>query len=300
MKTVNISFNNEQEKKNFVFECEADFEKRLDEVIAKAVDSGVMNILLSGPTCAGKTTTANKLIEDFNKCDKDVTIISLDDFFVDRNEQRVVQEGVKIDYDSVEALDLPLLADCIKHAKIGNVLRVPIYDFLTQKRNGYNEHVIDENEIIVFEGIQAVYPEVVKLFDTPYIGIFINVNDDVCINGTEFTKNEIRFIRRVVRDKKFRGATPDFSFYLWETVRENEEKCIFPNKDVCKLQIDSFMAYELFLMRDYLIETLSEIKEDSKYYLYARQLIEKISNLDRIDYSYIPSKSLYTEFLGKK
>ena len=80
----------------------------------------------------------------------------------------------------------------------------------------------------------------------------------------------------------------------------NEKKCIFPNKDVCKLQIDSFMAYELFLMRDYLIETLSEIKEDSKYYLYARQLIEKISKLDRIDYSYIPSKSLYTEFLGKK
>lgn len=300
MKTYNVHFNSEQEKKEFVLKCEADFEKRLDDVIAKAIEANVMNVLLSGPTCAGKTTTANKLIEDFNKCGKDVTIISFDDFFLDRTEQRVVQDGVKIDYDSVEALDLELLADCIRHAKVGNILRVPIYDFLTQKRNGYNEHVIDENEIIVFEGIQAVYPEIVRLFDTPHIGIFINVNDDVCINNVEFTKNEIRFIRRVVRDKKFRGATPDFSFFLWETVRENEEKSIFPNKGACALQIDSFMAYELFLMRDYLIETLSEINNDSKYYDYAQILINKISKLDRIDYSYIPSKSLYTEFLGKK
>lgn len=300
MRSINIKFSNEQEKIDFVVACEQEFEKMLDEACAKAEKSGVMNLLLSGPTCSGKTTTANKLIEDFEACQKSVTIISIDDFFHERTEGRVITEDTKIDYDSVDVIDLPLLSDCIKHAKPGNTIIVPQFDFITQSRSGYNKHEISDNEIIIFEGIQAVYPEIVSQFDTPYVGIFINVSEDVCINGVEFSKNEIRFIRRVVRDRKFRGASADFTFFLWESVRENEEKSIFPNMDVCEIKINSFLAYELFLMRDYLINTLNEVNQDSKYYDKAQALIKKVESLDSIDYEYIPKNSLYTEFLGKK
>jgi len=300
MKNYNICFNSEQDKKDFVLKCEHDFENRLDDVVKQVVKSGARILLLSGPTCSGKTTTANKLIHDLTDEGKRVTIISIDNFFYERNEGRVVKEGTKIDYDSVKVIDLPLLKDCINHAKVGNTLRVPIFDFITQKRSGYSEHLITENEILIFEGIQAVYPEIVALFDVPYVGIFINVNNDVCINGVEFTKNDIRFIRRVVRDRKFRGASAEFSFFLWETVRENEEISIFPNQNVCKIQIDSFMPYELFLMKRYLIQTLSEIESSSKYYNEAQAIIKKIEGFEEIDYEYIPNNSLYTEFLGKK
>lgn len=300
MKTLNIKFNSEQEKITFVNECERDFEHRLDEVSKKAISSNVTILLLSGPTCAGKTTTANKIIHDFHECGKNVTIISLDDFFKERTDGREVREDEKIDYDSVDVLDLELLSDCIKHLRTGNTIKVPIFDFLSQKRVGFNEHKIDSDEIIIFEGIQAVYPEITSLFDTEYKGIFINVNEDICINGEYFTKNEIRLIRRLVRDRKFRGATAEFTFYLWETVRENEEKNIFPNKDICEIQIDSFMGYELFLMKNYLINTLFEIDKESKYYEKAMKLLNKLSHLDEIDYEYIPKGSLYTEFLGKK
>ena len=300
MKQFNICFNSEEDKKTFVLECENDFEQRLDDAINSVIEANVKILLLSGPTCSGKTTTANKLISELEANGKDVTIISIDDFFLERDELRVVQEGTKIDYDSINVIDLPLIKDCIKHAKTGNVIRVPIFDFVTQKRVGYNEHVIEENEILIFEGIQAVYPEIVSLFEDEYIGIFINVCKDVCINDTNFTKNEIRFIRRIVRDRKFRGASADFTFYLWETVRENEEKSIFPNKDICKIQLDSFMPYELFLMKKYAIETLSEVLPESKYYDNAQKLIKKMSAFDEISYEYIPSNSLYTEFLGKK
>ncbi len=300
MKTLNIKFNSEQEKIAFVNECEGDFEHRLDEVSKKAISSNVTILLLSGPTCAGKTTTANKIIHDFHECGKNVTIISLDDFFKERTDGREVREDEKIDYDSVDVLDLELLSDCIKHLRTGNTIKVPIFDFLSQKRVGFNEHKIDSDEIIIFEGIQAVYPEITSLFDTEYKGIFINVNEDICINGEYFTKNEIRLIRRLVRDRKFRGATAEFTFYLWETVRENEEKNIFPNKDICEIQIDSFMGYELFLMKNYLINTLFEIDKESKYYEKAMKLLNKLSHLDEIYYEYIPKGSLYTEFLGKK
>lgn len=300
MKNINITFKNENDKIDFVNECERDFELRLDEVSSKAINSGVSILLLSGPTCAGKTTTANKIIHDYNEVGKEVTTISFDDFFKERNDDRKVNENEKLDYDSVDVIDLPLLAECIKNIKHGKTLTVPVFDFITQKRSGYVNHTIKENDIIIFEGIQAVYPEITSLFETEYKGIFINVNEDVCINGICFTKNEIRLIRRIVRDEKFRGATPEFTFYLWESVRENEEKSIFPNKDICEIQIDSFMCYELFLMKNYLIEALKGFDENSKYYNNAKNLLEKITKLDEINYDYIPKGSLYTEFLGKK
>ena len=88
MKTINIRFNNEQEKIDFVNLCEADFESRLDKAVKEIVSSGVSSILLSGPTCSGKTTTANKLIDEFHEAGKAVTVISIDDFFKERIEAR--------------------------------------------------------------------------------------------------------------------------------------------------------------------------------------------------------------------
>ncbi|MBQ8145222.1 MAG: Flp pilus assembly complex ATPase component TadA [Clostridia bacterium] len=300
MKTINIAFKSEQDKIDFVNACEIDFEKRLDEATKKITSSKIINILLSGPTCSGKTTTANKIIGDYHEVGKEVTVISIDDFFLERDDGRTIKENEKIDYDSVDVIDLDLLKECISKAKPGNNIKVPIFDFITQSRVGYNAHYITEDEVLLYEGIQAVYPEVTSLFDDEFIGVFINVNEDVCLNGTLFSRDEIRLVRRLVRDRKFRGANADFTFYLWETVRENEDKNIFPNKNICTIQLDSFMGYELFLLKPYILEVLSEVNENSTYYDKAKNLIEKFSGLDEIKYEYIPKNSLYTEFLGKK
>lgn len=300
MKELTITFGSEQEKIEFVKQCEADFEKRLVDATHKIVNSNSKIVLLSGPTCSGKTTTAKKLIDDFISAGKEVIVISIDDFFKERVEERIVVKDKKIDYDSVDALDLELLTQCVKSIKAGNTISVPVFDFMSQKRNGVNKHKITENSVIIFEGIQAVYPEVVALFDGNYEGIFIDVSEDVYLNGVFFSKYEIRLIRRLVRDRKFRGATGDFTLYLWETVRENEDKSIYPNKNVCQVQLNSFMGYELFLMRRYVISVLSEISENSPYFYIANELKEKLLFFDDIDFEHIPKGSLYEEFLGKK
>ena len=300
MKEINIKFNSESDKIKFVEECEADFEKRLDIATNEIISSGLKCILLSGPTCVGKTTTANKIIEDYNAKGIEVTVISIDDFFHERIDDRKVNENEKLDYDSVDVLDLPELESCIKNAKTGNTIRVPIFDFVTQSRIGFNSHYIGENEVLLFEGIQAVYPEVTRMFDEGFKGVFININEDVCLNGVYFSRDEIRLIRRLVRDRKFRGASADFTLYLWESVRENEDKSIYPNKNICTVQIESFMEYELFLIKPYILDVLNEVKKDSKYYELSRKIAEKFSTLDEISYDYIPKNSLYTEFLGKK
>ena len=300
MKTINITFNNEQDKIDFVNRCEDDFERRLEEAAKTIVSSSIPSILLSGPTCAGKTTTANKIIDEFHNAGKEVTVISIDDFFKERADARTVKNDEVLDYDSVDVIDLPLLQDCIKKAKSGNNIRVPIFDFVSQSRIGYNAHYITEDEVVIFEGIQAVYPEVTSSFDDKFIGIFISVNEDVLINGIHFSRDEIRLIRRLVRDRKFRGASADFTFYLWDSVRSNEDKSIFPNKNICSVQLDSFMGYELFLIKPYILDVLNEVSVDSKYYKRAVEIIEKFNSLDEIKYEYIPKNSLYTEFLGKK
>ena len=301
MKNIDIFFTTEYGKKQFVLECEADFEKRLSDISKKAIESCSKILLLSGPTCSGKTTAAKKIINDFSKIGKNVIIVSIDDFFKDRKEVRKVNASQKIDYDSVDVIDLEELKKCVHQAFHEKKMRVPIFDFLTQSRVGYNEYPVNQNDIIIFEGIQAVYPEVLELFKNEDVsGIFINVDNDVILNGTFFSRDDIRLVRRIVRDRKFRGASAEFTLYLWETVRENEDKNIYPNKNVCKIQIDSFMEYELFLIKPYLIEALNEVDKNGEYFKKAIDIKEKFEALQEISYDYIPENSLYTEFLGKK
>ena len=300
MKEINITLNGNNDIIELVNQAENSFEARLNEAAEKVVNSGVSCILLSGPTCAGKTTTAQKIISEFTKIGKDVTVISIDDFFKDVRDTRVVNKDKKIDYDSVDVIDLDELKKCIESIGVGNIINVPTFDFLTQSRTGYKQHKIGENTVIIFEGIQAVYPEITALFKQEYIGIFIDVCEDVKINGEVFKKEEIRLIRRIVRDRRFRGASADFTFYLWESVRENEEKSIYPNKDICKVMLDSFLEHEIFLMKSYIKEALSELPSDSHYLNEGELLLKKFDRIQEISYDYIPENSLYTEFLGKK
>lgn len=302
MKYINILFENEPQKVNFVNRCEVDFEKRLCEVSSRVKNTGVEILLLSGPTCSGKTTTANKIIQDFEDIGRPVTVISLDDFFKPRKENRSVDLDEEIDYDSVNAIDLEMLTECANSARQGAILNVPVYDFITQTTSHFRTVEIAENGVIIFEGIQAVYPEVTRLFENrDFVGVFINVDDDVSINGVFFSRDDIRLSRRLVRDYKFRGASAEFTLFLWDKVRANEDKSIYPNKNkICKIQLNSFMDYELFLLRGYIIDILNEVDENSKYYSKAMELKEKFLKLDTISYDYVPSNSLYTEFLGKK
>ena len=301
MKTINISFSSEKDKRDFVLRCEAEFEERLRTVSGKVIGSGAKTLLLSGPTCSGKTTLANKIISDYKALGKEVDVISIDDFFHERDDSRTVEKDKKIDYDSIDALDLGLLSECIDNIKNKRSFRIPIYHFVSQKRRGYNEYSINDNSIIIFEGFQAVYPEILALLEgAEYIGIFANVDEDVTVNGVYFCRDDIRLSRRIVRDRLFRGASPDFSMFLWKTVRENEDKNIYPNKNICKVQMNSFLDYELFVLRKYIIEILKEVKSTSEYYEKAVSLKEKFERLDDISFDYVPKNSLYTEFLGKK
>ena len=301
MKTIHREFINDEEKKNFVEECEKRFYTRLRQItdeIAHRDDSFI--IALAGPTCSGKTTTAHLLIEDLEKCGKDAVVISIDDFVRDHDAKREVKDE-PVDYDSIDAIDFPYFEECVKKIYAGETVRLPHYDFDTQKRDSYREYTRDENDVLIFEGIQAVYAPILELFSHEgCCGIFTNVPEDVTVNGVWFSRHEVRLARRLVRDYQFRSASPEFTFYLWDGVRENEEKNIFPNSAHLPYQMDSFLEYELFLLRPYVLSILEKVKADSLYYPQAEALKNKFISLPEIAYNLVPDNSMYTEFLGKK
>ncbi|MBQ8696597.1 MAG: hypothetical protein IJ519_02650, partial [Clostridia bacterium] len=227
-------YSSEEEKKEFIRQSEAAFERRLDEVSAYVLSHpDVRFVTLSGPTCACKSTTVKKIVSDVVDAGKRIYIIPIDDFFYERGEDRAASlaKGKKIDYDSIDALDFDCFRDCVNAMFRREKVKLPTFDFVSARRSGYVEMDPTEYDIIVFEGIQAIYPEITALFEGhEWLSIYIDVEGPIEIAGETFSGRDVRYMRRIVRDRRFRGATPSFTLFIWERVSENEDKNMVPYK----------------------------------------------------------------------
>ncbi len=253
------------------------FDARLDaaaeEIAADCVQNDIRILRLSGPTCAGKTTTAGKLTRALEAAGRVVHPISIDDFFYDRavlDARAKDNPGGELDYDSVETIDLDTLSVCIHDLMNKGRACIPNFDFVTGDRMGYREMTVpaDEKPVFLFEGIQAVYPEVVALFsDVPDRSIFINVMKPTVLFDAEgrervFEPDRIRLFRRLVRDEAKRGTSPLFTLHLWRSVRANEESSILPYADACDYGIDSNMAFDVHMLAPHLRRIFEEATDD--------------------------------------
>ena len=112
-----------------------------------------------------------------------------------------------------------------------------------------------------------------------------------------YLPNEIRLMRRLVRDYRFRASTPEFTFYLWQSVRANEEKSIFPYADRCDYFIDSTMPYEIGMLKPYLQTIFARIPKENAFWSDAEKILKKIDAIEEISSDYITENSLYKEFI---
>ena len=304
IKYADTNFSSTDEIKLIVGECEDMFDKQLAALSDKVYcENDLKVITLSGPTCSGKTTASKKLVDYFSKRNKRVNVISIDDFYYDKEKLHEISLGkgmTKVDYDSVDTIDLSLLGRVVdeifdkKQAKV----HTPVFDFVKGRRVGFKELDCTENDLFLFEGIQALYPEVHSLFDGHFsYDIFICVDSAISSNGQLFLPNEIRLMRRLVRDHNFRATNAADTFRLWETVRQNEDNNILPYASICKYRIDSTFACEISLLKDCLLQILCEIESNNIYYDLARGIVSKIENIPSIDSKYLADDSLYREFL---
>ena len=296
------TFVSKEEEKAFVELHESIFEKKLDD-IAEAVcaDHSIRLVALSGPSCSGKTTTANKLIRELEARVRKVHVVSIDDFFYDKERlAELSSENVdgKIDYDSIKTIDLEALVECVEEIFSDGRTLVPRFDFKQGRRVGYVSYDPDEDDLFIFEGIQAIYPEITALFKKyPSISVYICAESGVRIGDKIFEPNEIRLLRRLVRDYNFRAASPEFTMYLWDSVRSNEDVNIFPYVGGCDIRIDSTLAFDVNILKPYLEDVLKKMPEDNEFIGKARRIIEKIKDIEPVSREYLSEDSLYNEFI---
>ncbi len=283
--------------------CEKDFFLRLDEVAERLCTSAWKLIRLSGPTCSGKTTAANLLIDRFAKFGKRLHLISIDDFYYDKEILHATAtdpESGKVDYDSVKTIDLDALGKFVDDVFSKEQSSCPIFDFKEGRRIGYRALESGKDDVFVFEGIQAVYPEVTSLIESAghnSIGVYIAPRRGIETGGQTFVPNEIRLLRRLVRDHNFRGSNPDFTFGLWQGVRANEDDHIFPYASECSCQIDSTMPYEIGVLKPYLERILPTVPKESPNLPEAEKILAKIADVEPISDQLILPGSLYREFI---
>ncbi len=308
--TVPKTFGSKAEEVALVRAWEQSFDERLDEAAERishaCLHEDVQIIRLSGPSCAGKTTTAHKLEAVLEAAGRSVYPISLDDFFYGkaylRRHADLYNQG-KLDYDSVDALDLDTLHDCVCDLLTKGRAEMPVFDFKVGDRT--SSYTLDTTAdkkppVFLFEGIQAVYPQVVTMLgEEPQRSVFISVESSLAVGDEVFAPHEIRLMRRLVRDEAKRNATPEFTMMLWHSVRANEEKSIFPYAGDCDIHIDSAMGFDVHMLAPHLRRLFEAhpMPKDGEDAAYARSLLAKLDGIGDISHIHLSPNSLYHEFI---
>ena len=284
--------------------CEADFEYRLDELAAQVLQNKNIRLFrLSGPTCSGKTTLATLLKKRFAESGKHLHLISIDDFFYDKEflHKRAANERTEeLDYDSAQTIDWEELSHFVFEIFSEQESHCPIFSFQEGKRVGYRTVASRENDYFLFEGIQAFYPEFTTLLEASgheSLGLYIAPLRALAVSGEVIEPNELRLLRRLVRDYNFRNSSPEQTLALWASVRRNEEKNIFPFASRAQYRIDSTMAYELGVLKPYLEHILPSVSQESPYWSTAEKILKQMRDVVSIPSTMISEGSLYQEFI---
>ena len=291
-----------QAQKSFVAACDAAFEAHMHEVAESIASTPSLRLLgLTGPTCSGKTTAAKKFTECLEAHGHRVHVVSIDDFYFDKSvlQKRADDDpNIEIDYDSEETIDVALLEEKTASLLRGEETRLPRFDFRSGMRVEGVTVTPRREDVFLFEGIQILYPRVDRILrGESYRSICICPTSSIEVAGESFAPNELRLMRRLVRDYRYRASEPAFTLYLWQSVRENEEKSIFPNLFGCNATIDSTMPYEVGMLKPYLLEILSMVPSESPFFGQAKALAQRLAAVNEISSQYLTEHSLYKEFI---
>lgn len=297
-------FSCERDARRYVSLCEQQFSEQVRRVADEISALESCRFLgLGGPSCAGKSTMAKHLIAQLEAAGKHVHIISIDNFFREQPNIRAAQSAdpfrTSVDLDSIDALDLPLFCRFVEQLMTIGQATMPLYDLSVGRRNGEREYrVNDEGDLFLFEGIQTVYPDISQLLSAyPYFSMFVCVRRAIRLGEHTIEPNRIRLLRRLVRDYYRRASSPEFTLFLWDSVRANEEQSIFPNAMTCRAQLDSTMGYEIGMLRPYLEKILPPLLSSSDYGPIAAAILQDISVAEPLPASLLPPTALYREFV---
>lgn len=292
-----------KEPEQFIAQCEERYQNIIDGIAKRIIDEeGREIVMLAGPSSAGKTTTARKLSESLIEKGVKTYVLSLDDFYLNREDIPFLPDGSQ-DFETVDALDLECFEQCVNALLRGETVKNPVFDFTTGKRSDtqFNEITLGEEDVVIIEGLHALNPVITEKIVGKLLKIYINVSSRIYDEKGNIilNKRNMRFIRRMVRDYKFRNSSVENTCKLWKNVTAGEDKYLFPFRDNADIKVNTIHLYEDCVLKHQALPLLlnSEISEDFK--AEAKRLAKSLESFRDIPEKNVPEGSLLREFLGK-
>ena len=290
---------------NLIRVSEALHEKKIAE-IADQITAGIKKarlVMIAGPSSSGKTSFAQRLKVQLRVNGLTPVSISLDDYFVNRVETPLTPEGA-YDYESLHALNVELFNKDLVALMQGKEVALPRYDFVTGERSdgaGPTLSIAPEQPIIV-EGIHGLNEELTHAVPRDekfkiYVSALTQLNIDM---HNRIPTTDARFVRRLVRDYKFRASSALKTLRQWPDVRKGEDKNIFPYQEDADAVFNSALIYELAVLRKYALPLLQAVRPEETGHAAAQEILRFLSLFGDIeDESDVPNNSILREFIGK-
>ena len=275
-------------------------EKKIGQIADIIKQENKRIILIAAPSSSGKTSFATRLCIHLKVNNLNPVSISLDNYFVDRDKTPLDEFG-KLDYESINAINLERFNKDLKDLLEGKKVQLPRYNFITGKSEAGEILQIEKNQPIILEGRHGLNPVLTaSIPDDEKFKIYLSALTQLNLDDhNRIPTTDLRLIRRIVRDNQFRGHTAEMTIMGWPSVRRGEEKNIFPYQEEADVMFNTACVYELALLKTYAKPLLEHIGEDSEAYIEAKRLLKFLQYFVELDdLSDIPPTAIIREFIG--
>ena len=257
-------------------------------------------VLIAGPSSSGKTTFCKRLSVQLLASGVKPVQISLDDYFVNRTETPKDENG-ELDYESIYALNIPLINEQFNALFRGEEVELPKYNFQTgmSEKSGKKLH-LGENNILLVEGIHALNPALTEqIADDKKFKIYASALTTILLDDHNYIPTtDNRLLRRIVRDYKYRGCSAQETIHRWPSVRAGENKWIFPYQEQADVMFNTALLFELAVIKPQAEEVLEQVPENCEEYAEAYRLRKFLKYFAPLPFRNLPPTSLLREFLG--
>lgn len=286
---------------SFIRSCELGFNLEINDTASRICrDKEVKFVMISGPSSSGKTTVTKRLANYFELYGKDPIVISLDDYFKNREDSPKLPNG-DYDFESIETIDLDYLRKEMDKLLHGEEIILPKFNFVTGLREISSRKVkLKKNSILLFEGLHAINNDLLpKIPDKYKYKIFVSPFIPLSIDDQNYIPSvALRLFRRITRDFNTRGYLPDHTLKSNSRVRKGEENYVNPLMSSADRIINTALPYEVGVLKVYLEPLLYSLDKSSPYYNVARSLLNYLKQFFTISSELVPKDSILREFIG--
>jgi len=285
---------------NIIRISEALHEKKVANIADMVTNLHRRIVLIAGPSSSGKTTLANRLRIQLKVNGMRTHIISLDDYYRNRDDIEREPDG-SLNLEKVEAIDVAQINTDLSKLLRGQEVEVPHFNFRTGKREYKGRKIsISGDDVIVMEGIHGLNGKVTAdIADDAKFKIFISALTQLNIdNHNRIPTTDTRLIRRLVRDFKHRGATVEKTFEMWPSVMQGENDYIFPFQEEADAFFNSALVYEMCILKPYVTPLLLAVDRSQPEFAEARRLLRFLDSFIAQSSEHVPPNSILREFIG--